>query len=481
MSNFENKRNPAESALEVLKGLNKFQTPEGNVYAEVLGRGDMEMRSSAFKGWLKTKVYEQKGLIANNFQLSDAIDIAVAASIETKPVFLRTAGSLEAGIYIDNVGPLKAIVHVTREGWQYVPSCPYKFLRPATQLSLPAPSKQGSLRRFFEFPFSCSDADKRLIASWLLGALCPFEHFPFPILLLEGPTGSGKTTLARVCKRLVDNGSLRPHAMPGNEFDLSSLAQADKTVFIDNASTVSAEISNCLCRMSTGGTTSRGRKYTDTDLVHLPIHNPVILTGVANVLKKTDAMNRALRVDINSISPTARLDENTLWSMFEGAQGEILGGLLSALSEALANWHNTRLDNSPRMADFARLACSAASALGTSSIQLEKAFAVGQEVQQVEAAEASFPMQKLKTVLAETGQVSWTSSELYDALWPEIQPYSIHRNNLRTKLVEAAGALQAIGIEFVSQGRTGSSRSFLLRLTPNTVTKPVTMVTMPSK
>jgi len=58
-----------------------------------------------------------------------------------------------------------------------------------------------------------SDADFAVVVAWLVGAMFPGPH---PILMAEGPQGSGKTTLANAVLHFLDPGTVAGTA-PSND------------------------------------------------------------------------------------------------------------------------------------------------------------------------------------------------------------------------------------------------------------------------
>ena len=68
---------------------------------------------------------------------------------------------------------------------------------------------------------------------------------------------------------------------------------------------------------------------------------------------RPDFLDRALIVEVQGIRPDVRRDESCLWREFNEAQPRILGGLLDALAAGLRRLPEVKLDQLPRMADFA--------------------------------------------------------------------------------------------------------------------------------
>lgn len=468
MSEREKKR--LEAAVATLRELQKYKTEDGTIYATVDGRRDLDMRSGEFRSWYAARLWKESEDSIPSSQFQSALDIACGADIPPQKQHIRVAGSEAEGIFIDNVGRTGGVIHVTRLGWQYIQNCPYKFKRPSGQLPLPEPETRGVLSSLYALPFQCSDLEQQLFAAWLLTAMCPFDNFPFPLLLLEGPAGSGKTTLLRIAKALTDPSEEGPAGLPANEYDLCLLTQEARVVTLDNVSGLSASLSDRLCQFATGGVFATKKHYENKQTVRLPLHNPTVMTGISNVAKKPDLMSRSLRITLNRIEEHQVRDEERLWDSYESLSGEIFGGILNALVGALNKWPEVRLSRSPRMADFARFAEAASDSLGIAPGTIVEALLEVQTSQQAEAATGVLPVESIRKVLTSARNTSWTVTELLEAV-PDLRGAGLSQRTLRETLATHAGALAASGIRFQAGARgTGGVRRFELSLAPKAVT-----------
>jgi hypothetical protein len=113
---------------------------------------------------------------------------------------------------------------------------PVRFRRPSSQKDLPEPERGGSveeLRGFLNLGEGEEGEDAwALLLAFLLGSLRP--RGPSPILALTGERGSGKTTTARVLKRLLDPQTAEVKAPPRSTEDLAVAAHAGWLLLYDN-------------------------------------------------------------------------------------------------------------------------------------------------------------------------------------------------------------------------------------------------------
>ena len=90
---------------------------------------------------------------------------------------------------------------------------------------------------------------------------------------------------------------------------------------------------------------------------------PVCLNGIDEIGTRGDLRDRAIILHLPIIEDNKRRDEKTFWKNFEEAKPGILGSLLTAVSSAIRNLPDIKLEQLPRMADFARWVVAAEPAL----------------------------------------------------------------------------------------------------------------------
>jgi putative DNA primase/helicase len=88
------------------------------------------------------------------------------------------------------------------------------------------------------------------------------------------------------------------------------------------------------------------------------------VNGITDVATNPDLLDRAIILVLPAIPEEERGPEAELWGEFEEALPEILGGIFTAVSGALRELPSVELASLPRMADFAKWATAAESALG---------------------------------------------------------------------------------------------------------------------
>ena len=81
---------------------------------------------------------------------------------------------------------------------------------------------------------------------------------------------------------------------------------------------------------------------------------PLVLNAIPDLgAARPDFLDRALIVEFLDMKPQMRREEAQFWREFEEVRPRILGALLDAAAAGLKNLPNVRLEQPPRMADFA--------------------------------------------------------------------------------------------------------------------------------
>jgi putative DNA primase/helicase len=136
-------------------------------------------------------------------------------------------------------------IEITLDGWHTVDRPPVKFLRSASARALPEPTSGDVIERLRGFINVASDEDFQLIVSWLVAALRP--GVPFPILIINGVQGTGKTILCKLLRRLIDPDLVLICAPPSNERDLVLAATNIWISAYDNLSEINGFLPDALC------------------------------------------------------------------------------------------------------------------------------------------------------------------------------------------------------------------------------------------
>lgn len=359
------KQTQATQATRLLKSvmsrLELFHTAEGECFASVLNNGHQEthkLSSRSFKDWLSYESYRQEGKTPNAQTMTDVIQTLTGKARFDSPqteVFLRVAEKDDA-IYVDLCDETWRVVEITKDGWRVLNHSPVKFRRTKGMLALPEPLPGGNLTRLKNFINVC-ESDFVLVLAWLVGCFC--YNKPYPVLILHGEQGSAKSTTSRTLRRLVDPNKADLREKPKENRDLMIAANNGYVVAYDNLSSLSPELSDSMCRLATGGGFSTRELYSNDEETIFDVVRPLILNGIEETVSRSDLLDRALIIECPRITEQSRKTEAECKSSFASEHGKLLGALFDAVSCAIRELPNVKLERLPRMADFAKWACAA--------------------------------------------------------------------------------------------------------------------------
>ncbi len=360
----------ASKLMELAKDVELFHTPDSAAFATISVNSHKEtfaLRSREFRDWLSFRYWKTEKAMPSSQSIQDVINgMSGKARFEgeERDVHLRVA-ELNGELFLDLGDPSWRVVKITRDGWEILSSSPIKFRRTKGTLPLPTPERDGTVSELKQFA-NVADEDWPLLLAWLVAAIRPEK--PFPVLVLHGEQGSGKSTTAKVLRLLIDPNKSPLRSSPKDERDLMIAANNSWILSLDNLSSMSVSLSESLCRLSTGGGFSTRELFSDGDEILLNVMRPVILNGIDEVISRSDLLDRSLLLHLPRL--TSRFDESSFWAEFDEARPQILGALLDAVSRALADLSdvtsNVRANSVelPRLADFTLWAMAAETSLG---------------------------------------------------------------------------------------------------------------------
>ena len=190
-----------------------------------------------------------------------------------------------------------------------------------------------------------------LVLAWLLEAWRP--NTPFTVLELCGSQGTAKSSTQDKLRRLIDPNAVNLRAAPKNTEDLFVGAGCNWLVSFNNISHLTPQQQDALCTLATGGGFAARTLYTNADETLVECKRPVVLNGIVPTVTAQDLTDRVVYVELPEVSRYR--EETELNAEFEAATPGIFGGLLDLFVATLAGLPAVRLEQPPRMADFARL------------------------------------------------------------------------------------------------------------------------------
>lgn len=425
------------------------------------------LRSRSFRSWLTKAFFEEQQRAAGGEAIASAITtlegFARFQCVECA-VFIRLAE--HAGkVFLDLCTPTWQMIKIGPEGWQLIEAenCPVRFRRPHGMLPLPVPERDGRIEPLREFINVATDDDFRLIVGWLLAALHPTG--PYPVLILHGEQGAGKSTTARILRGLFDPNIAPIRSEPKEPRDLAIAANNSWLCTFDNISHLSDWLSDGLCRLSTGGGFATRLLYSDDEEQIFDARRPVILNSIEEVATRPDLLDRSLILYLPQIMEERRREEGILWPAFEQARPKILGALLDAVSCALRGASVT-LERQPRMLDAAVWVARAEPAFGWQSGTFAGLYCANTSTASELPLETPVGEALRKIELPWTG----TATELLGAIESLTDERVRHSKNwpgsgrgLSNSLRRLASNLRHVGIE-VEFTREGKSRRRLITL-----------------
>ena len=345
----------------------------------------LRCQSRNFKRWLSREMFEAEEKAPCAEAVSSALRVIEAkACFEGQRVELQNRVAAHAdAIWYDLTDEQWQAIRVTGEGWEVVKDPPPLFYRYEHHAPQVQPVQGGDLNRLFDFIRVADDDSRLLLKVYIVTCLMPDIAHPMPVL--HGPQGSGKSTLFKMLRRLVDPSVMEILSFPRNENELVQALDHHWMALFDNVSNLPDWVSDALCRAVTGGGFSKRQLYSNNEDVIYSFRRCVGVNGINVTATKPDLLDRSILIGLDRIPPAERLTDQELWGKFEAARPEILGGALDALSRAMRILPTVNVSNLPRMADFAQRACAVAGAFGCSSDSFLRTYGRNMEAQNIEA------------------------------------------------------------------------------------------------
>lgn len=344
----------ADPALRIVESAERQDTffhDAGVGHVQMRRRGCLEtlkVREDAYRGILALRFRRETKEIAKGEHLKNAVNTLEALAVEEGPehrVHVRI-GYHEGKAYLD-LGDRKHFVEVDSADWRVVTQSPVYFRRPKSMRPLALPERGGDLD-LLRGLINIAAEDLPL----LCGAMVMVYHRdgPYPVVNFHGGAGRAKSSTIRDLRRFLDPAEIDGSSQSDGE-DLMIAAKERRLLTFDNLDVLSQRQSDDLCRLATGASLSRRKKYSDADETIFVAKNPVFFTSVKDVMQNPDLLSRAVRFALPPLRSTKA--EQVHDAEIAQASPKVLGLVLTALSAAIRNLPRTTIAESVRMMEFA--------------------------------------------------------------------------------------------------------------------------------
>jgi hypothetical protein len=324
---------------------------------------------------------------------------------------------------VDLANDAGEILEISLQGWRTTGNLRHPFQQSSTALPLPSPDSSPlfdrPLEQFAE-NFRLSAANRTRAFAWLASAFRPIG--PYPVLVLRGPSASGKSVLGRALRALIDPSTAPLRRLPTRDRELRHLALHNWILAFDQVCRIPSKISEALCALSSGDALELARAGRDPLVLQLA--RPLILITPTDETRGAWSPSRTLsnRTVTIDLPPIARLrSEASLWGEFERLRPAILATLATAVATALRHIREIDLGNVSRFPDCAAWAAAGASVLGLDQSAIVDVFADSSSIW------AGYdPLREaVHTLLRDNGSWSGSATELLNQLAKFVPPAAL--------------------------------------------------------
>ena len=325
----------------------------------------MSLSGNDFKYWLLAEKMEAGEYISTHTidEVAKRLQaIAVYKSKDLKPLDVRICridnrDGLPEELWYDLGREDGLAVHITKNGYTIeIPPVIFRRYDHQHEQIMPQARVGGKLDDLFELVHLTERTDKVAFTVFLVS--CFMDRFPKPVLLIRGTNGSGKSTPMRILHNLIDPSELEAGTpLVRDNGELARIANKCAILHFDNVDgkEITPEVSNAICRITSGQSFARRALYTNDDDVIFKGQRPVMLNGIGKLAEREDLLDRCLIFNMKRIPDNKRKTEAEIFAKLEEIKPHLLHEIFTTLSKVLSIYPSVNLAKSQRLADFDQL------------------------------------------------------------------------------------------------------------------------------
>jgi hypothetical protein len=365
------KKNQAEQLLKIVaekENVILFHDDKDEAYIS-LKIGDhneiMALKSKVVRRWLTKEFWNAHEKAINPESVKNAIAVLEGRACFEGPMYkLQNRMAWNNGeLWYDLSNGKWQAVKINDKSWGVVGEPPILFNRyPHNQPQVMPAAKNGNVKLILNY-INISDPEQQLLLLVYLIS-CFIPDFPHAILVIFGPQGSAKSTLSKLLRRIVDPSFIEVASLPDSLRELVQALAHHAFLFFDNVSFVGEEVSDILCKATTGSGFVKRQLYFDDEDIIYNFKRSIGINGINLVATRPDLLDRSILLELEMIDESKRKQERELMDSFEKDLPLILGGVFDVIADTIKIKPTIKLLTSPRMADFALWGSAIAEALG---------------------------------------------------------------------------------------------------------------------
>lgn len=348
---------------------------------------------------------------------------------------------------------------------------PVNFLQSQDSLSYPCVYMMGfrSIREvldgFFELVNISNVEDRFITATWMVSTFLPLPAFP--VLILQGEQGSGKSTATKLIHKAVDPRVSTLINIPDTERDIFICAEDVRVLCFDNVSVIKPSMSDVLCKLATGGTFSTRTLTTDRGRSVFKATRPMLINGIDILPDRADLLSRSICIQLSPI--VQRVNLENIFKMYGELEEDLFAALMQCISYVLPKMKDDEKNYDFRMADFAKVGNALESLLGYPPGFFNSSYSLAQQEVSENLLVSNKVVQSLMKAFAHGEELETSASELLVRLRAQVRNedsryFPQTAASLGKALKRIAPELRRNGVMVGEAPRTSGARQILIRM-----------------